>query len=141
MSGCLNVSPRQVPVTARTRTRLFLLLALAILSLAWLDPSSAPVRAIPSGEVSSHDASSVESEPPQRAEISHGPLSKTPGRGPVDAVVVVSIDGLRPDVLTPSVKALHQLSQQGTSARVARTINKSATLPSHASMVSGVEPA
>jgi len=68
-----------------------------------------------------------------------GPLAKAQSHAPVDAVVVVSIDGLRPDVITPSTKSLHRLYLQGASAKVARTINKSATLPSHASMVSGVD--
>lgn len=71
---------------------------------------------------------------------SAGPLAKAATRTPADAVVLVSIDGLRPDVITPSMKALHRLYLQGASPRVARTINKSATLPSHASMVSGVDP-
>ncbi len=62
------------------------------------------------------------------------------GKGSADLVVLVSIDGLRPDVITPSTRALHRLYLQGASPRFARTIDKSATLPSHASMVSGVEP-
>jgi hypothetical protein len=57
-----------------------------------------------------------------------------------DLVVLVSIDGFRPDVITPEMRALHRLYLQGASAHVARTIDKSATLPSHASMVSGVDP-
>jgi predicted AlkP superfamily pyrophosphatase or phosphodiesterase len=67
------------------------------------------------------------------------PRAKAAQRTPADLVVVVSIDGLRPDVITPSMKALHRLYLQGSSAKNARTIDKSATLPSHASMVSGVD--
>jgi len=68
------------------------------------------------------------------------PLAATiPGRTAADIVVVVSIDGLRPDVITPNLKSLHRLWLQGSSPKVARTIDKSATLPSHASMVSGVD--
>lgn len=61
-------------------------------------------------------------------------------RSPADLVVVVSIDGLRPDVVTPSMRALSRLSVQGAAPAFARTIHQSETLPSHASMVSGVEP-
>ncbi len=64
----------------------------------------------------------------------------TDGRGTADLVVLVSLDGLRPDVITPAHRSLHRLLLQGASPRYARTIDKSATLPSHASMVSGVDP-
>ena len=70
---------------------------------------------------------------------SDGVRARLGHRAPADIVVVVSIDGLRPDVITPSFRSLHRLFLQGSSARVARTIDKSATLPSHASMVSGVD--
>ncbi|HEX6239418.1 MAG TPA: alkaline phosphatase family protein, partial [Polyangiales bacterium] len=56
-----------------------------------------------------------------------------------DRVVLVSLDGLRPDAIGPQTRALHRLYLQGASPHVARTIRKSATLPSHASMVSGVD--
>jgi Type I phosphodiesterase / nucleotide pyrophosphatase len=68
-----------------------------------------------------------------------GALANVAHHTPTEIVVVVSIDGLRPDVITPSLTALHRLYLQGASARVARTIDKSATLPSHASMVRGVD--
>lgn len=58
-----------------------------------------------------------------------------------DLVVLVSLDGFRPDVMSPNTPALHKLYLQGASPHVARTIAKSATLPSHASMVSGTDPA
>jgi hypothetical protein len=57
-----------------------------------------------------------------------------------DLVVLVSLDGFRPDVMGPETRHLHRLYLQGASPHVARTIEKSATLPSHASMVSGVQP-
>lgn len=60
--------------------------------------------------------------------------------GVADLVVLVSLDGFRPDVMGPDTRALHRLRLQGASPHVARTIEKSATLPSHASMVSGVDP-
>ena len=60
--------------------------------------------------------------------------------GVADLVVLVSLDGFRPDVMGPDTRALHRMRLQGASPHVARTIEKSATLPSHASMVSGVGP-
>jgi predicted AlkP superfamily pyrophosphatase or phosphodiesterase len=62
-------------------------------------------------------------------------------RRTADLVVLVSLDGFRPDIMGPSTPALHKLYLQGASPHVARTITKSATLPSHASMVSGTDPA
>ncbi len=55
-------------------------------------------------------------------------------------VLVVSIDGLRPDAIekveTPN---LHALMKGGSHARVARTILPSSTLPSHTSMLTGLD--
>jgi predicted AlkP superfamily pyrophosphatase or phosphodiesterase len=59
--------------------------------------------------------------------------------GVADLVVLVSLDGFRPDAAGPRTRALHRLFLQGASPHFARTISKSATLPSHASMVSGVD--
>lgn len=55
-------------------------------------------------------------------------------------VVIVSVDGLRPDAIDRATTPRHAaLIAQGTSARRAQTIEKSLTLPSHASMISGVD--
>lgn len=112
---------------ARTRTHLFIAAGLIAVSLAWARLDPALVRAF---------------APTQgfgRAPRATGPLAKPSVKPPSDVVIVVSIDGLRPDVITPSMRALHRLYLQGASAKIARTIAKSATLPSHASMVSGVD--
>jgi arylsulfatase A-like enzyme len=56
-------------------------------------------------------------------------------------VVVISEDGLRPDVLSPARTPNHiKFMREGASARLARTVRESDTLPSHASMLSGFEP-
>jgi predicted AlkP superfamily pyrophosphatase or phosphodiesterase len=56
-------------------------------------------------------------------------------------VAVISIDGLRPDALTtanaPNILAL---AQRGSYTWSAQTVYPSTTLPSHVSMLSGVEP-
>ncbi len=108
----------------------FLALWLLALSAAWAQLGSSSVRAI----APAHAAR-------PGAQRDRGPLARAAARPSAELVVVISIDGLRPDVITPSMTALHRLFLQGASAKVARTINQSATLPSHASMVSGVEPA
>jgi predicted AlkP superfamily pyrophosphatase or phosphodiesterase len=68
-----------------------------------------------------------------------------PTTRPVDAierVVVISVDGLRPDLLarayTPNI---HALMQAGSFTLWARTTAVSVTLPSHVSMLTGVTPA
>ena len=54
-------------------------------------------------------------------------------------VVIISEDGMRPDVLTVALAPRHvQLMAEGAMARLAQTIPESDTLPSHASMLSGV---
>ncbi|HEX3480716.1 MAG TPA: alkaline phosphatase family protein, partial [Kofleriaceae bacterium] len=54
-------------------------------------------------------------------------------------VVIVSEDGLRPDALSPELTPRHvALMREGTTAKQAETIPESDTLPSHASMLSGV---
>ena len=55
-----------------------------------------------------------------------------------DLVLLISVDGLRPDALNHA-KHIRRLSFTGAHASNARTISKSSTLPSHASMVSGVD--
>jgi arylsulfatase A-like enzyme len=57
-------------------------------------------------------------------------------------VLILSIDGLRPDAieLTP-MRNLGALMQEGAYSLVAQTIFPSATLPSHASMLTGLCPA
>lgn len=104
---------------------------MAALTCAWIKLDPMHARAV-TAITQAKPTTKVDRQP-------EGPLAKAHHKAPVDAVVVVSIDGLRPDVITPSTKSLHRLYLQGASAKVARTINKSATLPSHASMVSGVD--
>lgn len=54
-------------------------------------------------------------------------------------VIIISEDGMRPDVLTTELAPNHvELMREGESARNAHTIPQSDTLPSHASMLSGV---
>lgn len=57
-------------------------------------------------------------------------------------VVIVTIDGLRPDAIDASgMPRLARLMQEGASSRGARTTDPPLTLPSHFSMVTGQAPA
>ena len=56
-------------------------------------------------------------------------------------VVLISIDGLRPDLLLRAhTPALHRLMDQGAFSMWAQTTAESVTLPSHVSMLTGVPP-
>ncbi len=59
----------------------------------------------------------------------------------VDRVLIISIDGLRPDLaLRARTPRLHALLQTGSYTFWARTTEMSITLPSHTSMLTGVPP-
>jgi hypothetical protein len=59
---------------------------------------------------------------------------------PTQRVLLITIDGLRPDAITAErTPYLWQLAQTGAYSWSAQTIQPSITLPSHASMVSGVD--
>lgn len=58
-----------------------------------------------------------------------------------DHVVVISLDGMRPDALVEyNAKTILRLMREGAWARSAQTIVPSKTLPSHTSMLTGVPP-
>jgi hypothetical protein len=84
-------------------------------------PSPAPVAQAAEPAPAAPPAPSIPTPPP---EIRH--------------VIIISEDGLRPDVLSEELTPRHiELMAEGTKARVAETIPESDTLPSHASMLSG----
>ncbi|MFO0647322.1 MAG: alkaline phosphatase family protein [Polyangiales bacterium] len=68
------------------------------------------------------------------------PPAPAPARRPYDHVVIVSFDGMRPDGMERAdAPMLHRLRAEGTYALQAETVGDSSTLPSHSSMLSGVE--
>jgi arylsulfatase A-like enzyme len=71
------------------------------------------------------------------------PMLSTPFRGGfTQHVVVISLDGLRPDAIGKfRARTLQRLMREGSYTLAARTIMPSKTLPSHTSMLTGVEPA
>ena len=57
-----------------------------------------------------------------------------------DHVMIISIDGLRPDAIEQfRAPTLQRLMREGSYSRDARTILPSTTLPSHTSMLTGVD--
>jgi predicted AlkP superfamily pyrophosphatase or phosphodiesterase len=67
--------------------------------------------------------------------------AKAPTASITRNVVLVSIDGLRPDAIdTFAAPTLQRLMREGSYSLLARTIMPSSTLPSHTSMLSGEPP-
>jgi predicted AlkP superfamily pyrophosphatase or phosphodiesterase len=59
-----------------------------------------------------------------------------------DHVVIVSLDGMRPDAIDAfRLRTLQRLALEGSRAEHAETVMPSFTLPSHVSMLTGVSPA
>jgi arylsulfatase A-like enzyme len=95
-----------------------LLATLAVGGCSWSEHAQPP--ALPAPAVVTHAA--------------HTPLTRH--------VVVVSVDGLRPDAIdSAGTPTLQRLIAQGSASLVASTILPSKTLPSHASMLTGLLPA
>jgi predicted AlkP superfamily pyrophosphatase or phosphodiesterase len=86
-------------------------------------------------------AACARSSPPRDAAAPPAPKAAAAAAQPVPAaeyVIVVSEDGLRPDVIERTRTPNHfRLAGEGATARRALTIRESDTLPSHASMLSG----
>jgi predicted AlkP superfamily pyrophosphatase or phosphodiesterase len=68
-------------------------------------------------------------------------LPTTRPANPIHRLLIVSIDGLRPDVmLRANAPNLRSLMKEGSYTCWARTTNVAITLPSHVSMLTGVTP-
>ena len=68
-------------------------------------------------------------------------LRAQPGIGLASNVIVVSVDGLRPDAIGAyNAPTLQRLMREGSYTLAASTINPSKTLPSHTSMLTGQPP-
>jgi predicted AlkP superfamily pyrophosphatase or phosphodiesterase len=67
-------------------------------------------------------------------------LDAAPSKARADRVVIVSIDGLRPDAIDAAgAETLSRLIERGAYCASARTIRPSVTLPSHTSMLTGLD--
>lgn len=78
-----------------------------------------------------------------RAEFPPGPVADAVITGSTtDHVIVISVDGLRPDAIAEfSTPTFDRLIEEGSHTLEAKTILPSRTLPSHTSMLTGTEPA
>lgn len=64
-----------------------------------------------------------------------------PASAKAERVLIISVDGLRPDVmLRAKTPVLRSLMEAGSFSMWARTTEASVTLPSHTSMITGVKP-
>lgn len=90
------------------------------------------------------DVGQILSPPPVPTLLPSAPLTPTltaPAETKIQHVVIISIDGLRPDaLLAADAPTLDRLIIAGAYSPNAQTVKISETLPSHASMVSGVIP-
>jgi arylsulfatase A-like enzyme len=65
---------------------------------------------------------------------------EAPPPRPYDHVVIVSFDGMRPDGMAQAnAPTLRRMVAEGANALAAETVGDSSTLPSHSSMLTGVE--
>src|SRR4051812_28648410 len=55
-------------------------------------------------------------------------------------VLLISIDGLRPDAITSNAPTLLRIAKEGAATASAQTVLPSLTLPAHTSMVTGLTP-
>jgi Type I phosphodiesterase / nucleotide pyrophosphatase len=75
------------------------------------------------------------------APAQHVPLAAATAIGITSHVLVVSIDGLRPDAIESfGASTLQRLIREGSYTLAASTIMPSKTLPSHTSMLTGIPP-
>jgi predicted AlkP superfamily pyrophosphatase or phosphodiesterase len=79
--------------------------------------------------------------PAQAPDAAHQDAARPAAKGRVtNHVLIISIDGLRPDAIERfNAATLQRLMQEGAYSRDAQTILPSTTLPSHTSMLTGVD--
>lgn len=108
----------------------------------WLVSGHAP-PALASPEAPAGQGSRISGDDPLNHE--ENPLPEAVANLPIGRakhVLIISEDGLRPDALRQLHLHWHELLRhRGTNANHAMTIRDASTLPAHASMLSGVQPA
>ena len=102
-------------------------------------PSETPTAFSPPPTATWTPAAPDPGEPPI---VSMTPTEAGPARPAVERVLIVSYDGMRPDAIFPApMPELLALEASGAYSLQARTIFPSSTLPTHASMLTGLCPA
>lgn len=122
-------SPGSTPTPERTRRDWGL--------AAILRFSFARKLALPAGLIIATLACAMHPSPAAALTFQHG----TPEGAVTGHVIIISLDGLRPDAITAeSAPTLDRFMHEGSYARIAQTIMPSLTLPSHTSMLTGQPP-
>jgi arylsulfatase A-like enzyme len=86
-------------------------------------------------------ARSLDSAPAPAAVVSAESATTPRAASVTDHVIVISVDGLRPDAIERfGARTLTRLMREGSFSLAASTILPSKTLPSHTSMLTGTEP-
>ena len=86
-------------------------------------------------------AGAAAQEPGQAPAATPADVVAATGRGLTEHVVVISVDGLRPDAIEEfDAQVIQHLMAEGTYSLDATTILPSKTLPSHTSMLTGTTP-
>jgi len=113
--------------------------AAAFLSLLVLSACRAPIPGLPAPPTTASFAVSTPSPSPILREADTATPTATSIPLPrADRIVIISIDGLRPDgLLRADIPNISRLINGGAATFSAKTILPSGTLPAHASMVSG----
>jgi hypothetical protein len=112
------------------------------------EPTSTPTRVVEYGPTSAKTPTptptptpTATSPPPTVSPAQVAPPSPEPAEAGVRHVVIISIDGLRPDALAlADTPIMDGLMAKGAYFPNAQTVGISETLPSHASMLSGMVP-
>lgn len=109
----------------------------------WIDNLRAAARVSLASVVTTLGACTAPMVPTRSVETPRVPvrMEAPVNRAVTDHVVVISIDGLRPDAIDRfDATTLQHMMREGSYTLNARTIMPSRTLPSHTSMLTGVEP-
>ncbi|MFQ5611414.1 MAG: alkaline phosphatase family protein [Anaerolineae bacterium] len=129
--GCLNLAFKPVSWTVAPGEWAEGVRAEATRNEADRGPKTSPAPAAASNRA-------VNSSPPQTPALAQPVQPDQPG---IEHVLIISIDGLRPDALDRAqTPVLDSLRAQGVYCPFAQTIKISVTLPSHASMLGGMVP-
>jgi hypothetical protein len=99
-------------------------------------PSSPTATSVPPTSTATLSPTSTRTLPPTDT-----PTTTATPKPAIERVLIISIDGLRPDLIDLApMPILSALMQEGAYTLNAQTIHPSATLPAHASMLTGLCP-
>lgn len=118
-----------------------LLILAAVLVLNACLPSAVTVPAAPTALPAQPLATQTPFQPATATTTSSPPTATFTPRPAVDRVLIISVDGLRPDAISLApMPSLLALMEAGSYSLTAQTTYPSATLPSHTSMLTGMCP-